>query len=280
MNPSPKWSQRKNPKGVYVRVDMTPFEVLTRYSSAKEKAEQEYADTQYNYYKTYLRHLFPRRDDIPFDKLIGQLCKLEQSVEFRMQGTEFWEARLVQRLLGENKYIAKNTRRAGLVVKMFHTYYNDRDVFVKVYLYDPECPSFHESIESNFKNEAVFQLYANQLQGRLDFISPELYSWGSVPRVLLKNEKYQFRCLFLIMEYIPHITLKEATYSTENMKKIYEKVQKIDESLRGELLHHNDLHGGNIIVKEWKEDDDSPLPEIVLLDFGESSAGPRKPLYK
>ena len=76
------------------------------------------------------------------------------------------------------------------------------------------------------------------------------------------------------MEYIPFVTLKEAVYSTENMTKMYERLNLINADLQGNLLHHNDLHGGNIMVNMK-----SPLPEIVILDFGEASYGPRKPLF-
>jgi len=242
-------------------------EVKTRFNIAKKEENPDDS-----YYKIYLRQLFPGRDDLPFDRLIDKLRILQKHIDRRIIGTEFWDTQLVKTLLEENKPVSENRRRPGLIVKMFHTHHNKRDVFVKVYLYDPECPYSHDSIESNFKNEALFQLYANQLQARLDFISPELYSWGSIKNVLIESNP--LRCLFLIMEYIPHITLKEATYSTENMKKIYQKVKKIDESLRGELLHHNDLHGGNIMVQQ-----DPSLSKIVVLDFGEASMGPRRPLY-
>jgi predicted unusual protein kinase regulating ubiquinone biosynthesis (AarF/ABC1/UbiB family) len=62
------------------------------------------------------------------------------------------------------------------------------------------------------------------------------------------------------------------------MKKIYEKVQTINENLQAEGLHHNDLHSGNIMIRP--SGDKSPLPEIVIVDFGEASLGPKKPLYR
>jgi serine/threonine protein kinase len=121
----------------------------------------------------------------------------------------------------------------------------------------------------NFQNEALFQLYANQLN--IDFISPELYSWGIVDKYCFPDDLYRYKCLYLIMEYIPHITLKEASFTPDHIKQIYERVANIDNDMKASLLHHNDLHSGNIMVT-----DTSPLPEIVILDFGEASYGPRK----
>ena len=160
-------------------------------------------------------------------------------------------------------------------MKLFRTCYKDREVMVKVYLYDPMCESLRESIETNFENEVLFQIYANRLQDKLEFISPELYSWGQIRRHMFTCDGYKYKCLFLIMEYIPYLTLKEATYSTQNMRNIYERVKKINEDLSGHLFHHNDLHGGNIAVRN----PESPLPDIILMDYGEASIGPKSPFF-
>jgi predicted unusual protein kinase regulating ubiquinone biosynthesis (AarF/ABC1/UbiB family) len=72
------------------------------------------------------------------------------------------------------------------------------------------------------------------------------------------------------------------------MRQIYERVEQIDTELSSHLLHHNDLHGGNIMVLDRSVGDKSPktvgdkspYPEIVILDFGEASLGPTKPLFK
>jgi hypothetical protein len=112
------------------------------------------------------------------------------------------------------------------------------------------------------------------------------------------------------MEYIPFVTLKEAVYSTEHMRNIYERVEQIDTELSSHLLHHNDLHSRNIMVSlsgdksplptgdksplptgdksplptgdksPLPTGDKSPYPEIVILDFGEASLGPTKPLFQ
>ena len=199
---------------------------------------------------------------------------------------------MIDRLVRRNDYISKNTRRPGLVVKMFHTWYYGQDAFVKVYLYDSNCQSYRLSIRENFMNEVIFQSYAKKLNAQLDFISPEVYSWGKIRRFVLGDSKYPYECLFIIMEYIPFVTLKEAVYTTDHMRHIYERVEQIDTELSSHLLHHNDLHGGNIMVSPtssplsggdkspYPVGDKSPYPEIVILDFGEASLGPTKTIFK
>ena len=273
----------KNPKGLSVRVDMSFAEIKMIFNQKVREAQKESADQKWSYYKTYLRQIFPSSsNDIPFDPIIDKLSRLRDEVQSRMDMPNYKDILMVKRLIHENKYVSKTTKRTGLVVKLFHTYYDGRDVFVKTYLYDSQCESFRRSITANFKNEVLFQSYAKQLQSDISFISPELYSWGKIRRYTFDKYEYPFECLFLIMEYIPFVTLNEAVYSTDNMTHIYERVQQIDTELSSKLLHHNDLHKGNIMVSldETSGGEKSPYPDIVLLDFGEASLGPSTPLYQ
>ena len=151
---------------------------------------------------------------------------------------------------------------------------------VKTYVYDGECPSLDDRIMTTFKDEVLFQYYANRL--KTSFISPEVYSWGQIRRYQFIGDKYFYKCLYLIMENIPGVTLANATYTGETMKCMYERVKKADVDMIAAGIHHNDLHGGNVILRETSDDmcnEKSPLPEIVILDFGEASFGPRKPLF-
>jgi len=264
----------KNPKGVTVEVDLDDVDIQHRYKVAIDKSKRICNSKKWDYYKIYLQNLYGHLR-FNMDTSLDIIARLKGRVEERLSNTTTAESLFVADLLKENKYSSKSTRRPGVTVKLFHTFYNNREVMVKVYVYDPMCESLRESIESNFENEVLFQIYANRLQGKIDFISPELYSWGQIRRHMFTRDGYKYKCLFLFMEYIHGVTLKEATYSTQNMRNIYERVQKINEDLSGQLLHHNDLHGGNIVVKN----PDSPLPDIVILDYGEASMGPRSPFF-
>ena len=205
---------------------------------------------------------------------MGLLNEIKYDVKSHLSNSCFEELVFIMKLLKKNEYFSKSTKRPGVIVKLFRAFYDEREVMVKVYIYDPLCESLRTSVEFNFENEVLFQKYANELQEKVDFISPELYSWGEMNYRFFSNG-YRYKCLYLIMEYIPYLTLKEATYSAENMRNIYEKVSMINKNLSRYLLHHNDLHGGNIAVKN----PESPCPEIILLDYGEAAIGPTSPMF-
>ena len=273
--------QRTPRKQLSVSVDISQREVDKCFKEALKTVKLEIEKNKYNYYKTYLKHLQPNYSEMSIDRILKLLNPLKELATFTLSYDKYSEQMMVKRLLHENKYISKNTKRRGLTVKLFQTEFEGRQVIVKTYLFDPGFKSLTYTIEMNFENEIVFQLYANNIQTQLDFISPELYSWGYIRRISFSdvhtelNRTHKYNCLYLVMEYIPHLILKEASFTPEHMKHIYERVKKIDEDMKGELLHHNDLHEGNIMVSTR-----SPLPEIVILDFGEADLGPRNPLYK
>ena len=264
----------KNPKDLKVDIHYDDGEVDKMFKKAIFKSRQESAAKKWDYYKIYLRNLYGT-SDFSMDRALDNLDRLKERVEARLLYTNTAESIFIRDLLDKNEYSSKSTRRPGVVAKLFHSCYNDKEVMVKVYLYDPMCESLRTSVEANFQNEVLFQIYANRLHGKLDFISPELYSWGQVMRHMLIRDGYKYKCLYLIMEYIPYLTLKEATYSTQHMKNIYERVKRLNEDLSGHLLHHNDLNGGNIAVRN----PESPLPDIILMDYGEASIGPRSPFF-
>jgi hypothetical protein len=301
--PSPAIKRVKNPKGLSVRVDIPYKEINGIYNKAISIAVKEASKKQFDYYKTYLRQLIPTEED-RFDEIVAILKPLRRKVEDRMNNPYSQEVLLVDRIIRENKYVSKNTKRPGLIVKLFRTEFYGQEVFVKVYLYDPQCLSYRSSFTENFKNEVVFQSYARQLNDTIDFISPKVHSWGRIKRYTFDDDEYEFECLFMIMEYLPFVTLKEAVYSTEHMRHIYERVEQIDTELSSYLLHHNDLHEGNIMVLDRSNGnkspktvgdkspktvgdkspktvgDKSPYPEIVIFDFGEASLGPTKPIFQ
>jgi hypothetical protein len=135
--PSPAIKRIKNPKGLSVRVDI-PFEEITNlYNKAISIAVKEASKKKFDYYKTYLRQLIPSAEEDRYDRIVASLKTVRIDVESRMNKPYPHEVLLVDRLIRENKYVSKNTKRPGLIVKLFHTECYGQDVFVKVYLYDP-----------------------------------------------------------------------------------------------------------------------------------------------
>lgn len=258
-----------------VRVDISMSEVSQLFTAAVKSVETEYSKRQFDYYKIYLKHLFGEASErIDISAILQKLEKFKKTVEFRIDSTEFTDDYFVRNLLTRNEYISKTNKRVGVTVKLFHTYHEGRDVMVKTYVYDGECPSLDDRMMACFKDEVLFQYYAANNLSRRDFISPDLYSWGRIRKYQFIGDKYFYKCLFLIMEYIPGLTLNQSTYTTETMKTMYERVKQIDKKMISTGIHHNDLHSSNVIIVEK-----SPLPEIVILDFGEASFGPRTPLF-
>lgn len=271
-----KTNQQKfvNKKGLTVRVNITDHEINQCFQKGMKEYEDEIKENCLNYYKVYLKHLYSDNPEYKLERAMNLLKDMRETVEFQLLMNGITDQYLVRRLLDKNEYISKNTKKPGLIVKLFKTEYNGRQAIVKTYLYDPKCKSLAYSVEFNFINEAVFQLYTNRMHYQKKFISPELYTWGYIDKHIFEKGGYNYKCMFLIMEYIPHLTLKEAVYTADKMKNIYERISQIDEDLKNNLMHHNDLHKGNILVSEH-----SPFPEIVILDFGEASFGPRRSLY-
>ena len=265
-------TEKKSYKELSVRVNITDNELDQCFRQGMKKCEDEIKEGSLHYYKVYLKHLYSEHSEFKLERAMSTLKSLKETFDFNFSLESATDQYLVRRLLDKNEYISKNTNKLGLVVKLFKTEYNGRQAIVKTYLYDPTYKSLSYTVEFNFKNEAVFQLYTNRMHYHKTFISPELYSWGSVNKYAFEEGGYDYKCMFLIMEYIPHLTLKESSFTPEKMKNIYQRISKIDEDLKSELMHHNDVHKGNILVS-------SPLPEIVILDFGEASFGPRRPLY-
>jgi hypothetical protein len=256
-----------------VRVDMTPHEIHGIYNAALKQTETEFIDTRYDYYENYLKHLFGPNTNAPIDVIVQKLNDFRKTVDMHMICTEYTEEMFVRNLITRNNYVSKSNRRPGVTVKLFHSLLHGRDVMVKTYIYDGECPSLDDRMMACFKDEVLFQYYANRI--KVGFISPELHSWGQIKKYQFIGDDYIYKCLFLIMEYIPGLTIKESTYTKETMRSMYEKVKEAERTMMAAGIHHNDLHGGNIMVVEK-----SPLPDVVILDFGEASFGPRKPLYK
>lgn len=265
-------------KNLQIEVNISEEEYLSVYKKAmRDCPNMNKKNTAY--YHHYLKNILGYKYETSnIDYILRKIKQEFEYVDFAVSTTKPREIELVTNLLHQDNYFAKNTKRAGLTVKMFTTKYDNNEAIVKIYMYDPACKMLSYSIEANFQNEVVFQNYAKQMNKPLDFISPEIYSIGKIrnykPDVdiigIIGTDAPECRCLFIIMEYIPGITLKHAVYSSENMKDIYERVDEINGKMKSVLLHHNDLHSSNILLC----DNDTNSPDICIIDFGEASYGP------
>jgi len=252
-----------------IRTNMCSVEVSFVFKEALRHAEKINKSTKYDYYKIYLKHLFGSCKKM--HEKIKMIKELKESVSLRLLSPQYLDKIFVKKTMNDNMYFYKSVR-PGIVVKLFHTQYNHSDVIIKTYIFDQHCDYVSQTMEENFRDEVTFQLYASKLNIELDFISPQIYSWGKICRYKYPTNNCWFSCLYIIMEYIPHLTLNKCNFSKENMKEMYKKVNNTNDQLMQHMIHHNDLHGNNIMVNPESE-------KVILLDFGESKLGPTKPLF-
>jgi hypothetical protein len=112
----------KNPKGLTVRVDISSMEVSSLHSEAVKASINENAKNKYQYYKAYLRQLIPGSED-NYDKIIKKIRTWNQTIQHSIDNPDFNDVIMVDRLIEKNNYVSKNTKRPGLIVKLFRTYY-------------------------------------------------------------------------------------------------------------------------------------------------------------
>jgi len=259
----------KNPKCLTINVEITDEEVKECFKKSCKRQNNFMIPT--NYYSSYLKHILGADyDSADIQAIFVKLDFMKEYVEFCLSMVKPTDKLIVMDCLKNNNYFSKNTSRPGVIVKLFLAEYNGKTCVVKTYMYDGRSQELKWSLEQNIKHEILFQNYAKTLNKTLDFISPELYAWGEIRAYKPFEDSPNYKVTYLIMEYIPFITLKDVS-QISNVTEIYERKDEIDKELKIRLLHHNDLHSSNILLSCR-----SPLPDLCILDFGESSYGPRK----
>ena len=259
----------KNPKKLTINVSITDDEVEECFN--KSCVIQNNFMIPTNYYSSYLKHILGSDyDNADIQAIFAKLDSMKEYVDFCLSMVKPTDKLMAMNCLKKNIYFSKNISRPGVTVKLFLTEYNDKTCVVKTYMYDGHSQELKWSLEQNIKNEILFQNYAKTLNKTLDFISPELYSWGEIRAYKPFEDSHKYKVIFLIMEYIPFVRLKDVS-QTINITEIYERINVVDRELKSLLLHQNDLPSSNILLSCR-----SPLPDLCILDFGESSCGPRK----
>ena len=264
-----KSSCNKNPKCLTIDVSITDDEVEEYFNKSCKRQNNFMIPT--NYYSSYLKHILGADyDTADIQSIFSKLDSMKEYVEFCLSMVKPIDKDIVIDCLNKNMFFSKNTSRPGVIVKLFLAEYNRKTCVVKTYMYDGRSQELKWSLEQNIKHEILFQKYAKTLNKTLDFISPKLYSWGEINTYKPYEDSYKYKVSYLIMEYIPFIKLKDMSQMS-NIAEIYERVDEIDKELKKNFLHHNDLHSSNILLSCR-----SPLPDLCILDFGESSRGPKK----
>jgi serine/threonine protein kinase len=210
-----------------------------------------------NYFIPYLRHFYNTIiSEKEMETILKKIRCIKISVKRDYDYYSFQYARKIIDIIQNSDYFySKNTKDFSVHLYKIKNE-NNLPMIVKIYKYYPKYIFSKYMLEHRFENEIVFQKYAHSLNKTLDFISPEIYSFG---KVSFPSNNVQTEYLFIMMEYIEGIVLTHDDFRPEFCKKIYE----IDIGLKKQLLNHNDITPKNILISE--------KDEIVLLDYGESN---------
>jgi hypothetical protein len=230
-------------------IDMNFKRVLRNIDDANSKNVNDYI--------SYLQHF---HDHTISEQEINEILKQIQTIKHSVKNdflyfSHHYEKEILHQIRNTQHFYIK--RNQDYSVFLYKINIMNVDSILKIYKYYPQYTFSRYLLEWRFENEVIFQKYANSLNQKLDFISPKIHSFGKIT-IPLNEDDVCVNYLFIIMDYISGLTLKNSEFRPHLCKKIYE----IDQNLKKHLLNHNDLHSNNIIITE-KED-------IVLLDYGES----------
>ena len=267
--PSPVMNTYRNKRPPCIRVNICDVENSFCFKDALTHAEKTNKTLHYDYYKIYLKHMFGSCKKV--QEKVKAIQELREVVSSKIILPSQIDKVFVRKTLNDNAYFYKSWH-PGVIVKLFRTVYNADNVIIKAYIYDQHCDFVTSMIEERFRDEVAFQRYANQLHDKVDFISPKVYSWGKICRYKYPGKNCWFSCLYIIMEDMPHLTVKECNFSKETMKQMYKKVNELNDALTQEMLCHNDLNNGNIMIEPVSG-------KVILIDYGETRIGPTTPLF-
>ena len=225
----------------------------------KEKEENE---RKVEYFRSYLKCFYNcEKTEDEIERMLDIIQDIRKSVKYEFPiYSSIYGKKVLDVINNTRSFYTK--KRKDIVVSLYKMEYCGKPAVVKIYEYYPKFIFSNYLLEYRFENEVVFQKYAQSLNSVYDFISPKIYCFGSVDYESLSKiiDSVEKKYLFLIMEYIPGLSVKNMDFRPDFCKQIYE----IDQKLKTRLLSHNDISPRNILVSE-KDD-------VVLLDYGESSS--------
>jgi hypothetical protein len=229
--------------------------VNANYKIAISQRRKSFDDV--SYFCSYLKYFYScEKSEEEIERILQAIKSIRHSVRRDFDVFSSMCKRRIMDILKHDEYFYKKTSNAR-IVKLYTTTYFGKKAVIKVYLYYPDYIFSKNIIETQFENEIVFSMYAKRINNKCDFISPEIYSYGSIPTY--DDEGLKMKCLFIIMEFMEGISLNHVEFTPEVCTKIYEIKQK----LSCELLSHNDLYPRNMMFDS--------SDNLIVLDYGESS---------
>ena len=243
-------------KNYWINTNLDP-EVIDIFYKEILKEETNSILKNVNYFRSYLKCFYDYEiSEFEMERILITIQNIRNTVK---NDRAFFSSKDGYKILNiiksSNAFYSKKTK--DTTVSLYKIEHMGKPAIVKMYEYHPKYIFSKCLLEHRVENEIVFQKYAETLNDECDFISPQIYSYGTTSK-LVKPDIPETKILFIIMEYIPGISLKCLDFRPDVCKQIYE----IDQRLKRRMLNHNDIKSTNIIVSE--------KDGLVLLDYGES----------
>lgn len=247
-------SKRKKPN---LTIDTNVDDKIVSYNYKKAIAKSSEGSNNVQYFRSYLKHFYScQKSEEEIERILETIKQIRNSVKKDFETlSSLYKIRILDLLKYEKCFYRKHNN--DFIVKLYKMNHNGKPAVVKMYLFYPEYLCTKYILEDRFETEVIFSVYAKTINEKCDFVSPDIYAYGSVP--LVDNEGIEMKYLFIVMEFIEGISLKHSNFTPDVCTKIYE----INNKLSCELLSHNDLHLRNMMIDSSNN--------IVLLDYGESS---------
>jgi len=227
-----------------------------------------------NTYIKYLLLLYSstnKKTDI-FDKMF-YIRELEKTVRENSHMLKGREKLHITNFIQNNRYISTRNYFAGMKIQIFpyifsgmgHLHFSGNITdpaksIIKTYIYPTTVSKKIENvIKESYYNEITFQIYAKTMNEKVGFITPEIYSYGFF---YIHESGIRSMCLYIIMEFIEGVVWRNVMFNIDTYKNMYERLDQIDGELKTNMLSHNDLHPGNVII--------TPDNQIAIIDYGES----------
>ena len=243
-------------KDYWINTNLEP-EVIDIFYKEILKEETNSILKNVNYFRSYLNCFYDYQiSEIEMERILITIQNIRNTVK---NDRAFFSSKDGYKILNiinsDNPFYSKKTK--DTTVSLFKIKHMDKIAIVKMYEYFPKYIFSKCLLEHRVENEIVFQKYAETLNEDCHFISPKIYSYGTVSKPV-NPDIPETKILFIIMEYIPGISLKCLDFRPDVCKQIYE----IDQRLKRRMLNHNDIKSTNIMVSQKNS--------LVLLDYGES----------
>lgn len=185
----------------------------------------------------------------------------------------------------KKQFVQKSDKAFSLGVRLFYfknkgetENENKNGTFTKVFAYGKDPQLEPDNVLIKILSEVYYHIEFSKLQSSCNFRVPKLIEYGFIEHNNDENINIGDEFIFYIkMEDVDATPVTKLNELYDDTKQVLSKcidiekeVNRINDCLRENNLHHNDLHTDNVMVDK--------NGELIIIDFGESSNILQKPL--